>query len=427
LTRRISLGTEQTMIYAILFGILPAIFIVGITDRIHDSVSGDTDAERWLVTLLGVLAVTLTTLVITTSSDSPPSSFMSMMLIPVTCGILTSIFHRLFSDRVVWHRPAPRTILLSLIVVSLLVLLGTTFDLTALMTITTGGLFLALVWKIWTWIGSKVLLVWGIQMILLWFSIWTVDAHIPLIESPDWLSGLIQMTVIFLIPSMAVTIAAGLLYSIILKGLIQDWRRILFISALIVSILTLMGYQIFLASVWDVSTDGFFGIFILMVVSSSAIAIAMLMAWVTPDKRVLFTIVFALLVPLSMRYALWLGSHSPNGEWGESPAHITEQRAEGVAHAIQQFYAEHGYYPQSLDDLLPQILVYIPRPLMIPGQTWCYEGGSDFYRLGYVYRQYFSTPALVVIHASSGQPPNQGWPCDKAAAKYPAPPGYYDP
>jgi hypothetical protein len=415
------------ILYALLLGIIPAILVVGITGRIHDSVSRDKNVERQLITLLGALVVSLTTLVITASADNRTASFVYMMLLPVTCGILASITLRFFSNRVAGSRRTPRILLLSLIAITLLVLLGITGDLTAPLIITIGGVFLALVWRIWGWMGRKVLLTWSIQMVLLCVSIWAADAHTPLIESPGWLSGTLQIAVWGLIPAMAVTTAASLLFGMITQGLAQGWSRILFISTLIVSIFYLVGFQIFTASVWDVATDGLGGIILWMLTSVSGIAVAMLMAWKIPGKRVLITIVFAILLPLSMRYALWLGSHVPDGEWGESPAYITARRAEKVAAAIGRFYAEHGYYPQSLDDLFPKILVYIPRPIMIPGQAWCYEGGGDNYRFGYVYRQYFSTPASVVIHTASGQPANHEWPCEVEAAKYPAPPGYDDP
>ena len=175
------------------------------------------------------------------------------------------------------------------------------------------------------------------------------------------------------------------------------------------------------------ATDGLGGIFILMMVSVSAIAIAMVMAWFLPSKHKLITVAFALLVPLAMRCALWTGSYIPDGQWGESPSYITERRAETIAKAIQGYFQDHGSYPLSLNDLFPQNLVYIPRPIMIPGQTWCYEGGKDYYRFGYVYRQYFSTPASVKIHAASGEPLNPYWPCEDDAARYPPPPGYYNP
>jgi hypothetical protein len=153
----------------------------------------------------------------------------------------------------------------------------------------------------------------------------------------------------------------------------------------------------------------------------------MVMAWNLTDKRKLLGLGFALLVPIAMRSAFWLGMYGPDGQWGMSPTFVTERRAEIVGQGIQRYYGLHGEYPQVLNDLVPQNLLYLPQPIMIPGQTWCYEGGPNYYRLGYVYREYFSTPASVRIHTAIGIPPDPDWACEHEAAKYPAPPGYYDP
>jgi hypothetical protein len=350
-----------------------------------------------------------------------------MALFPVTCGIVTSISLHFFSNCKVRLGGSYKTPLLFLINILLLILLGISGDLTTPFYITIGSVFIALVWKIWNWIGRKVLITWTIQISLLSVSIWAIDTNTSLIESPDWLSVLVHMAVIVLIPAMGVIVAAGMVYDLLTRNQSWDWRRVVFVSSLIISIFFLIGYQIFLASVWDVATDGLGGIFLWMVISVAAVAIAMVMAWFLPGERKLITLIFVIVVPLSMRYTLWMGSHIPNGKWGESPTYITERRAERVAQAIQGYYADHGSYPQSLNDLFPRNMIYIPKPVMIPGLTWCYESGQDFYRFGYVYRQYFSTPASVVIHAASGTPPDPYWPCDDEAAKYPPPPGYYNP
>jgi hypothetical protein len=109
------------------------------------------------------------------------------------------------------------------------------------------------------------------------------------------------------------------------------------------------------------------------------------------------------------------------------PTVVTEQRAEAVNRAIQRYHKQNGAYPRTLTDLTPRYLMYISNPLIIPGQTWCYEGGDNYYRLGYVHRQFFSSPASVRVHAVVGKPSVSAWGCEDEAAKYPAPPGYHGP
>jgi hypothetical protein len=62
--------------------------------------------------------------------------------------------------------------------------------------------------------------------------------------------------------------------------------------------------------------------------------------------------------------------------------------------------------------------------MIIPGLGWCYEGGEDFYRLGYVYREYFSSPASAHVYVAMGETPDSGWDCEREAAKYPSPMDY---
>jgi hypothetical protein len=80
---------------------------------------------------------------------------------------------------------------------------------------------------------------------------------------------------------------------------------------------------------------------------------------------------------------------------------LTEARAGQVSQAIEAYYAREGHYPQTLRQLIPRDAFSIPSPVIINGQTWCYDssGGqvsvsAAFYRLGYVDRKHWSDPNL---------------------------------
>jgi hypothetical protein len=414
----------MTMIHAVLLGILPAILLVWVGSHIRGSVEDEKGAQRWMLFLFGALTLLLITYVIAISISNRTSSFLVVFFFPVTCGAVAYLFLHFFSGHVVSSRDTIKTLLLFLIVVFLFILLGIAGDLTMPVLVIFGGALLALVWKVWNWIGKWYLAAWAVQMIFLCVSIWATDAHTPLLEIPPWLA-FIKMAV-FLMPSLAIIVAARLVYMNQAGDQPKDWRKVILVLLLVASILLLVGYQIALASIWDVATDGLGGIFLWFLVSISGIAAALVMAQFLPNKRKLLALAFALIVPISMRYAFWIGTYGPDGQWGMSPAFVTERRAETVGRAIQRYYDQHGEYPRVLNVLVPRNLVYIPKPIMIPGQTWCYEGGHDYYRLGYVYRQYFFTPASVRVYAAVGEPPDLGWACEDEAAKYPAPPGYYD-
>ena len=179
-----------------------------------------------------------------------------------------------------------------------------------------------------------------------------------------------------------------------------------------------------LASIWDVATDGLSGIFLVGTTFLAAIASALILSWKLTGRRKLAAILFAVIVPVTMIGAERLGTLDRHGVWGTLPGQVTDARAEKINQSIQRFHDENGAYPQTLSELTPRYLLYIPVPYIIPRQDWCYESGPGYYRLGYVYREMFSLPASVHIYSSAGEPPDQAWDCDEEAAKYQFVPGY---
>jgi hypothetical protein len=86
---------------------------------------------------------------------------------------------------------------------------------------------------------------------------------------------------------------------------------------------------------------------------------------------------------------------------------LTEKRVEHVSRAIENYFAQTGHYPDDLQQLTPWYLLSIPGPLIIYGQDWCYYGGKDYYRLGYVDRQHWSDPRLIgQIYITKGELPD---------------------
>jgi hypothetical protein len=73
---------------------------------------------------------------------------------------------------------------------------------------------------------------------------------------------------------------------------------------------------------------------------------------------------------------------------------LTEDRAARVSQALEAYYDQEGHYPQDLRQLTPQYILSLPAPVILLGQTWCYDVGEDEYRLGYVDREHWSDPRL---------------------------------
>jgi len=85
---------------------------------------------------------------------------------------------------------------------------------------------------------------------------------------------------------------------------------------------------------------------------------------------------------------------------------LTEARAGKVSQRIEAYYAREGRYPQELRQVKPWYAGSLPGPFIMFGQDWCYLAGEDYYQLGYVYREHWSSPELIRrLYRSGGEPP----------------------
>jgi hypothetical protein len=71
---------------------------------------------------------------------------------------------------------------------------------------------------------------------------------------------------------------------------------------------------------------------------------------------------------------------------------LTNQRAEQVIRAVERYYEREGRYPATLDEVTVWPRRRLPGPVILYGQAWCYDGGPDYYRLGYIDREHWSAP-----------------------------------
>lgn len=415
----------MTLFHTLFAGVIPAIVLALVGARLRSRAEEQQQIrQRWHYFLLGTLILLLAPLVAVSLIDLSTFWLVTMLVLPAACGTTAALLLHIFAGG---FQPRPDRIALVLIAITLGlgVALGIVTGPGVLPYITIGGALLALFWHDWAWIGRRSLVTYPLILGLLLISVWSTDTHRVPIESPDWLAATVQLA-LFPASSIAIIAAARLLRPDQDHSGLSRWIRIFTSGALILLILLLSAYQIQLASIWDVATDGLSSIGYWQITSIAGIGAALILAWSVPGRRRVAAIVFAVMVPLMMTWAYNWGAYSPDGEWGQMPALMTEQRAEVINQALQRYHVRYGAFPAALAELTPGYLLYIPNPLIIPGQTWCYEGGSSYYRLGYVYRQWFSTPASVRIHAATGTPPEQHWGCEDEAARQYVPPGYGD-
>lgn len=99
---------------------------------------------------------------------------------------------------------------------------------------------------------------------------------------------------------------------------------------------------------------------------------------------------------------------------------LTEVRAARVSQAVEAYYNRNGHYPKNLGQLTPWYSLTLPGPVTLYyGQDWCYNGGADYYRLGYVTREHWSDPRLIgKTYQASGTMPELGGMCEAEIAAF---------
>ncbi len=91
--------------------------------------------------------------------------------------------------------------------------------------------------------------------------------------------------------------------------------------------------------------------------------------------------------------------------WHVSAFTLTERRAARLEQAVTRFQQENGHYPASLGELTPRYLLYLPPPVVTRQGGWCYQGGDDYFRLGYVSGTftYFQADYRAQVYAQRGE------------------------
>jgi membrane protein implicated in regulation of membrane protease activity len=235
-----------------------------------------------------------------------------------------------------------------------------------------------------------------------------------------------QAMMLLLILSMALVIVALLLYSGL--NLYKEWQDagavedgssqaqrkqagraaavVLVLSALLLA-KALHNFYWFM--VWDATGDSL-GYFWLAVPVPAVLLSGVVLSIVLPGRTKLAGFLYSLLV---LALVIGVSACAQRVDLRQ----LTEERAERVTQAIETHYAREGRYPHDLRQLTPWYVLSLPGPVIIYGQDWCYDGGEDYYRLGYVYRENWSDPRLTGrIYKTKGEAPDLPGICAKEIA-----------
>ena len=407
----------MTLILAILLGIVSATLVALGFIYARARRTGERASARRVLCLLAAQALLLLSFrVAMLGGDKSTSSSIIVILVPVSGGVLAATLMDRQSWGYAWSRERFKTVVLILVNSALLVTVWLADPTSAFAALIVGSA-IALVWRVWR--GSERHLAVAGGVLFVWLvvdSIWHVLGTASR-ETPLWLRPAF-FPLFLVIPGMVIVVIARLVYGCLAGDGPLVTRMTALRLALAALLLLAMGYQIGFGRVWDSATDGVGAASLALLTSLVAIVTAMVMELKLPKKRRWAARVCAILMPVAMWSAVGIGGRI-------SPIVLTEERAERVDRAVQRFHERNDRYPSRLADLTPWYLWRIPEPIVIPGQAWCYEGGGEHYRLGYVYLDPFhNMPASAQVHAAAGEPPDPAWACDEEAAKYPGPPGY---
>lgn len=229
------------------------------------------------------------------------------------------------------------------------------------------------------------------------------------------------------IPSVALFVAALLLHS----GLsaYREWRRastveagpsqaqrskrarraagVLFVVSAVLLAKTL--HHVYRFTVWDNTYDSL-GYLLLLVPVPAALLSGVKLS-ITLSRRVKWVgFLYSLLILGSM---IGISARAQAVDFRQ----LTEERAERVTQAIETYHSREDHYPQDLGQLTPRYALWLPRPVIIYGQDWCYDGGDDYYRLGYVDREHWSDPRLIGrVYRIRGDVPDLHGMCEEEVA-----------
>jgi hypothetical protein len=151
--------------------------------------------------------------------------------------------------------------------------------------------------------------------------------------------------------------------------------------------------------VWDSTYDPF-GLFWLIFILFSVVMVWVFLAFAVPDRLKFLALPLIVAVPVLVLVGGVVAQRSDFRQ-------LTMAHAERVNRAIEAYYDREGQYPDTLRRLTFREALVFPEPIILPGQTWCYDGGADYYRLGYVDRYHWSDPNLFGhLHDSEGELPD---------------------
>jgi hypothetical protein len=217
----------------------------------------------------------------------------------------------------------------------------------------------------------------------------------------SWLHDLLS-NLLFFIPSLALLVSLLLVRAAVLRWAVVQvegaatrdhaaWASLILAALLLAKSL----HSLYWILAWDKTTDPI-DIFWLVVPVLAALYGGFILVATLPGRVRLAALAAPLVIALLfVPYALTRGLDIRQEN---------ARRAAEVVRLVESYQARTGAYPLALSSLAPFYTLSVPSPFILSGQTWCYEAGADYYRLGYVTRGHWSDPCLRAELVQSAGP-----------------------
>ena len=403
-----------------LAGLIPVAFLIGVSREIISRGYPQPVLQRYLLILALAAGVILLGVIGISAWLAPPGeNRVSIPLEPLLApALLAVLVIALVNLRGLAGARRGELILISLLGLVLVGLLfGLDDSLGYVPLVLLGSLILVVTWKV---AGRTDTLAIGLSVLalaLLGLYYRRIVIGYPL-SGPLWTQTVYRW--LGIVPMLAVALSA-LLVTLGIQRLparqgdhpnstLRTWLPAFLRFGLAFLLLACLAGTILWGSIWDQTSDGLLGILLSVYCSLVSIGAGVLMTFTLSGRQRYASLVFLILVPLLLFQAFTLG-------WRISNTDVTARRAARIQRAVERFYAREERYPAVLEELIPSDLLWIPGPVILQGEDWCYQGGQDYYRLGAFYRDFFSLPLLVKIYAQAGTPPETGWECGERLAE----------
>lgn len=414
------------ILYTLLFMIVPIVLVIAAEALIRKRGNPEMVERRYFL-LLAWTSMGLLAIIMVLYWLMPPMGYgIPNLLAPALAGVVAiTLLH--FQDWRKLHDGEKKAILYTLIALTILILVqfvagrlkGAGGDLETILlgvAVITVSTLLAVIWRA----GKRRPILVG-MLAVLYMLVFNVleGGSLPFFdETPKvWLS-IVTAAIYLILPILVISSATMLVSTLISPPAMSgetgttSWPTVTGRLLLVIVLLGLFLYTIVWLCIWDGTDDGVRGIIILMLSMLAAVAGGMVILMTSAGWRRWIGVVFAILMIVLVRWAITI----PNNRY--SPYEMTEARAAQIQSAIEKYHARTGWYPFHLSDLVPRELWRIPLPMIMPDDEWCYQGSSNTYRLGTIYREHWSSPYLSVrTYASAGNIPEEPWACDEELAE----------